>query len=363
MNIYRYKIVYNLLLIIAMLWSMPAVASLPIEQDDYSAVILAYHKIEEPLYPDLSLSEERFAQQILELTENDQYQLASLKSIVDAFQNNTPLKNNTIAISFDGPYRSSYEKAFPFLIKHQIPFTIFVSPQLIESDRPNTINWDELSALLNRHDFIDIGVLPYRFDKLISQSDEVIQQNITQSLTILENKIDQFARSEAIYSYPFGEYTTNYRDVVKELSLRGAVTLSSGVAHSNIDLYQIPRFAMTDSYGTIERFRTIINAAPLPVSNWTPQPFFKHLDNINIKQISFSVTDNIKSLDLLRCFVSGQNTPHIYINEDKNDVTLSLDEPLSSGRTRINCTMPGPHVDNILNVPRYRWHGMLYSLD
>ena len=397
-----------------------AQASLPIAQDEQSAVILAYQKIDEDQYPETSLSADKFEAHMEELL-NGGYTILGLDDVLRHFESSAPesLPPMPIVITFDGPYRSAYKKAFPILIKHRIPFTIFVAPQLMDSTRPTTLRWEELRELTKKHDFITIGLHPYFYTRLHTKSPSTIKEELKKAEAILELEIgdsmingygeadiDDGERRNArqyngkkttprlnnnpkpvqgnrglIFAYPFGAYSAHYVEAVKDSGFKAAVTLSSGVAYKGMNRFEIPRFAMTDRYGRIERFRTVVNAAPLPVEGWV-LPSIKDMSGMN--KISFEVSPDIMSLDLLRCFVSGQGKPKMSVaskrvdNEEgitapndrfqygfkhKNIVTLKLAEPLRSGRTRVNCTMPGPANEDLLGVQRYRWFGMLYSLE
>jgi hypothetical protein len=168
-----------------------------------------------------------------------------------------------------------------------------------------------------------------------------------------------------MFAYPFGEYSTAYQDIVRKAGFDAALTLSSGAAYQGIDLYDIPRFAMTERYGNIERLRMVMRAAPLPISDWSPSDLYirDHPETTLPKSFSFKIAQDIRSLDLLRCYISGQSVPEISVEQETNKVTLTLQEPLSAGRVRVNCTMPGPAVSDVLAPQRYRWHGRLYTID
>lgn len=339
-------------------------ASLPIEADKHAAVILAYQKIDAPLSEDTSLSADQFQAQMTEILTGG-YVVMPLDEVVRHFQEGEELPLRSVAITFDGPYRSAYDEAFPLLIKHRLPFTIFVSPQLMNSPRPNTVGWDELRSLAAKYDFISFGLHPYYYKRMASETRASISASLNTAQKRFAREMGNLRPVPSLFAYPFGAYSMPYRDSVAEGRFEAAFTLSSGVAHKEIDFMQLPRFAMTDTYGALERFRMILNAAPLPVSDWQPAAFYRlEQDNPPIDTISFQITQAITALDLLQCFVSGQDKPVMQMHDTpRNLVILKLHQPLESGRTRINCTMPAPPSDDILDPPRYRWHGMLYSIE
>lgn len=349
--------------LICVLHTGNAFAGLPITADKKAAVILAYQKIDDTVAVDTSLSLEKFKAHIDELT-NGSYNVMPLATIIEHYKNNTPLPEHSVAITFDGPYRSAFAKAFPVLIQKHVPFTVFISPQLMNSARPGTVDWTELKDMAQRYDFVDFGLHPFIYTRLTGQSKASILSNLkTAQKSFAENMPRQPMPS--VFAYPFGAYNKDYRAAVVEAGFNAALTQSSGVSYAGMDIYGLPRFALTDTYGAIERFRMIVNAAPLPLYNWKPDAFMQKIKNQDIKTISFEASKDLNSVDLLNCFVSGQDIPDIHSELTPNSilVTLSLHAPLEEGRTRINCTMPGPSAKNILDTPIYRWHGMLYDLE
>lgn len=351
-----------------------SLASLPIKADETAAVILQYQKIGEDTAPETSLKLSQFEAHIEEINQGGYHPMA-FSDLLDAYQNGENLSPKSIIITFDGPYRSAYDKAFPLLIKHKIPFTIFISPELVGSSAPRTIGWARLQSLA-RFDFVEFGLHPSSYTRLANKSVEQITQSLKQARKLFQANMNRDFTN--VFAYPFGEYTKEYMDAVREAGFDAATTLSSGVSYSGINMYQLPRFAMTERYGAVERFRMVTHAAPLPTNSWSPDSNVIHAhapsqestekpdsllhQETAINTISFQVDSSITSTDLVRCYVSGQDMPKITTDGNKNLVILNLEEALPQGRTRINCTMPGPSNDDILSEPVYRWYGTLYTV-
>lgn len=337
----------------------PAQASMPIVQDEKSAVILAYQRIGEDTVPDISLKTDQFREQVEEIVSGG-YNVLTFGDLINDLTGGVATPGKSIVITFDGPFRSAFDNAFPILIEHKIPFTIFLTPQLLEDGSPQSVSWDDITALA-RHDFISFGLHPYAYARLGDQPEATIAQNLHMAIDSFVAHLPDHAI--AGFSYPFGEFSDAYIAALESTGFRAAVTSSSGVSYAGIDMMRLPRFVMTENYGQIDRFRMVANAAPLPTANWSPQNTLIPLSPSDgvLDTLSFQVTDALPSLDLMRCYVSGQDAPHIE-HDRHNLVVLKLAQPLTEGRIRVNCTMPGPQPDDILEAPRYRWYGQLYAI-
>jgi len=352
-------------------------------------VILAYQRIGEDTQPEISLKTEQFEEHIHELI-NGGYTVLPMEQMIDHYRAGTPTPAKSVVISFDGPFKSAFDHAFPVLIRHKIPFTVFITPQLMDSERPYSASWDDVRGLA-RYDFVSFGLHPYEYGRLSGLSKDRIAANLKQSRAAFESQLSE--RTPVAFAYPFGEFTADYVEAVRSIGFDAAVTASSGVSYGGMDMMRLPRFVMTEGYGEIDRFRMVVNAAPLPTVHWSPEnTVIPRLDGIlpahdegemsddidgdtetlttleqsatpitDIDTLSFQVSESIASLDLLRCYVSGQETPKIE-HDAQNLVVIHLKQPLGEGRFRVNCTMPGPPSADVLDAPRYRWYGQLYSV-
>ena len=75
----------------------------------------------------------------------------SLDELVERVKNNDKFAPKTVAITFDGAWVNSYTNAFPVLMKHRIPATVFIATGFVGT---LDMYWDEkLSvALVYLHD-------------------------------------------------------------------------------------------------------------------------------------------------------------------------------------------------------------------
>jgi len=109
------------------------------------AIVLVYHRIgARSLDPwHLTIDPEIFSGQ-METLARDRSPL-SLADIVEGFEKRL-LPERAVAVTFDDGYADNLEFAAPILLEHDIPATLFVATDLIDSGGP--LWWDELASLL-----------------------------------------------------------------------------------------------------------------------------------------------------------------------------------------------------------------------
>ena len=54
------------------------------------------------------------------------------------------------------------------------------------------------------------------------------------------------------FSYPFGEYSMEFKNLIKSLGFKYAFGQHSGVIDETKDFYELPRFPINEKYGEIK---------------------------------------------------------------------------------------------------------------
>lgn len=329
-------------------WAFPC----PAADDSSSAVILAYHRIGEDAHPDSNLRAGQFFEQVQELTDGS-YTILPLPEIIRALKNGESLPPHAVAITFEGAYRSAYVNAIPLLLEKNIPFTVFYAAGHADNKDEQHMNWNELRNL-KKNPFVTLGILPASYMHMADASREELLAQINKAR--LRHR-DEFSDEAKIFSYPFGEYSLNFKNIITEQNFDAAFGLHSGSIAASSDFMALPRFTMTEIYGDLERFRLVANALPLLAQDIEPAD---PLLTTSMPAIGFSVSSALaSSLADLSCFISGQTQPGIEIL-GKTRVELRLVEPLAEERIRVNCTMPDQQQTQDPNEPQsWRWFGML----
>jgi peptidoglycan/xylan/chitin deacetylase (PgdA/CDA1 family) len=82
-----------------------------------------------PLDPNGFVRPKTFEKQMLYLAK--QCRLISLNDLIERIDNQKPILDKTVIVTFDGGYRDNYDNAFPILQNHKIPCTIFLPTAFI----------------------------------------------------------------------------------------------------------------------------------------------------------------------------------------------------------------------------------------
>lgn len=346
---YLYRRLFFLACFLVSLNTESAQAS-EISSDNSAVVIYAYQRIGEDSMPHASLSTDLFTAQLAELKRGN-YIVKPLGEVVAALRNGGTLPHKTIAITFDGAYRSTLEKAIPLLDQEGYPYTVFFSSENIDANAASSMTWDDLRKLSKKKN-AELGIMPAFYAHMVGNT---MAANVASINKALGRYREEIGGQPAYFAWPYGEYSLALKSKLAEYPFTAALTYHAGVAHEKSDMLALPRFIMNDLVGDIERFKQTASALPLPVSDISPEdPVLKN----NPPMIGFTVTPEIKSLGKLACFVSSQGK--IKINRVAgNRVELRPETPFSDRRTRINCTLPDD-----LEIPgedtHWRWLGFVY---
>ncbi len=321
------------------------------DYDDKSAVIFTYFAVGNDDAPSASITTDQFRQQIEELTTGG-YTVKPMPDIIDAFAAGKSLPPRTVALTFDGADRSILNDAVPLLKEKELPFTVFVPADKVASGKPPFMTWDDLRDL-KKTGLATFGLHPSSYAVLDDVSETDIKRQINNSLAAIRKELDMDA---TLLAYPYGEYNTSIKNIVKTMGLKAAFGQQSGVAWAGDDRFALPRFTLTERYGDMDRFMMTANALPLPVTDISPTN--PHLTTLS-PAIGFTVPDALaKSLKSMSCFSSSDEKPKLEIIN--NRVELRLEKPFMEDRPRINCTMPV--ATSAGEDPRWRWFGMLYTV-
>jgi peptidoglycan/xylan/chitin deacetylase (PgdA/CDA1 family) len=303
------------------------------------AVILMYHRFGEDLLPSTNIRLDQFDAHLEKLS-NGNYSVWPLAKIVDHLQNDLPLPDRTVAITIDDAYLSVFTEAWPRLKAKGFPFTVFVATDPIDRNHRGYMSWDQLRQL--QADGVGIGSQtashPHMHLSSLADIDAELQNSNQRFLTELGLRPNLFA-------YPYGEYNLAVIERVKAADFIAGFGQNSGIAHGYDGYFELPRFAMNEKYGTMDRLTLAIDGLPLKANQILPADV---VIAKNPPDFGFTLAPEIATKNQLRCF----NTTYdqLQISRLGPRAEVRFPGPLPSGRARVNCTMPGPDG-------RWRWFG------
>ncbi|MDA0708215.1 MAG: polysaccharide deacetylase family protein [Proteobacteria bacterium] len=316
-------------------------------EDEDSAIIIMYHRFGEEKYPATNIQLDQFDLHIAELLK-DQYNIVSLKVIVDALKNGKKLPERTVAITIDDGFLSIYKEAWPRLKKADLPFTLFLSTDPINDQLEDYMTWDQVREMAN-DPLVDIGHHGHSHDHLLDLSDVEVATDITLANQTYQNELGFIPD---LFAYPFGEFSEKLIDLISPFNFTAAFGQYSSPANSNRNIMALPRFAFNEAYSDTDRFKLILNARALPVKDILPR--LSVLEN-NPPVVGFTVNEEINGLNNLSCFPSHMDEPATVNLIGDTRVEIRFDIPFPEGRQRINCTMLGPDT-------RWYWFGMPFFI-
>lgn len=310
-----------------------------------SAVIFAYRHFGDETDSTMTIALEQFEAHLQELRGGG-YVVLPVPEIIAALRAGKPLPDRTVGITIDDAHISVYTEAWPRLRAAGLPFTLFVWTDPVERGDPSAMSWSQIRELAAAG--VTIGNLTVSHAHMTEQDRAYNIGQIQRAQTQLREAVGE---TPTLFAYPYGEYTRAVRDLVESAGFIGAFGLQSGVAHAQADLLTLPRFTLTDAFGSTERFRLAAQALPLLVSDVTPEDT---MADGNPPHFGFTVDPTMGDIDQLACFASGLGRAQLE-NIGGRRVEARLGEPLPSGRARINCTLPGAEG-------RWRWFGIQLSI-
>ena len=129
------------------------------------------------------------------------------------------------------------------------------------------MNWDQIIEI-SKSEIVEIGNHSHSHEYLVDESPEFIKKDILKSIEIFEKKL---GKNSEFFSYPFGEYSLEFKKVIKDLGFKYAFGQHSGVIDETKDLWELPRFPINEKYGEINRFKTLMKTLPLKYKNIFPK--------------------------------------------------------------------------------------------
>jgi len=189
------------------------------------------------------------------------------------------LKDNyekNILITFDDGYEGVYNYVFPILKKYGFSAIIFLTTGYIgkynnwdnsPGPRFRHLSWHQIIEMSNNGiEFASHGVNHFF---LTNQSNKIVKYELETSKKNIEDKL---GKPVCFFSYPYGNYSDNIINLVKEAGYDAAFSLNPIFLSKNNgnNLYELPRFAIY-CIDTMSAFKTKIGDSSGDVSLYIQQ--------------------------------------------------------------------------------------------
>jgi peptidoglycan/xylan/chitin deacetylase (PgdA/CDA1 family) len=302
--------------------------------DQLDAVIMIYHRFGEDGIPLTNIRTDQFKFQLDELVAGG-YSVLPLSEIFSAFQSGRALPAKTVAITIDDAYQSFATTGWPMLKARGFPATLFVATDPVDQGLPGYLTWDALRALAD--DGVAIGHHGAAHMHMVDEGVEAARADI---LRASDRFREELGAVPDLFAWPYGEYGPELETMLREMGFKGAVAQYSGVAAAWDNQFSLPRFPFNENYATEDRFRLIAPARALPISDVVPRGPILQPDS-PAPAYGFSLMMDIPGLSALACYPSHSQQAQIE-NLGNRRIEVRIDKPFPPGRSRINCTLPGP---------------------
>jgi peptidoglycan/xylan/chitin deacetylase (PgdA/CDA1 family) len=304
-------------------------------------VILSYSRFNDDTSAS-SITADQFEAHLAELSAGN-YAVWPLSRLVDALTAGRTVPERTVVITLDEAHRSAYDVALPLLRRYDFPATLFITTDTVDRAGPESLTWDQISQMARSG--VELGNQSASHPHLLGQDRAYVMGQFARAG---ERIRAETGISPTVAAYPYGEFSDEVQDILRSLGYRAAVGQQSGVAHARGDFFAMPRFAMNDTLGSLDRFRLAVQALPLLVADVTPGDM--RLTQ-NPPSVGFTLDPMMGDLRQLACFLSGVGRVDMQELGERR-VELRFSDPLPAGRSRLNCTLPA-------GEGRWRWFGLM----
>lgn len=232
--------------------TVPAESDEPVESEadlTKDIPILMYHHLSEnEKISSVTIRPESFKNQMKAL-KAEGYNTISPSQLEAYINEEKPLPENPIMITFDDGYYSNYKYAYPVLKALDMKATIFVIADMCQVRKCYSppLGWDKVEEM-HKSGLISFGSHTFNMHKhsLDSQkkgeSLEEYKERLRNDLEKSKNLIEAHTGTESIaISYPRGKYNETVLQVVEELGFELGFSTKEGIAGYDSDPLQLER--------------------------------------------------------------------------------------------------------------------------
>lgn len=311
-------------------------------------VCFIYHRFGDGRYPSTNTPVADFEAHLAYLAKHH-YQVLSFSEAIDYLNSSKPAQK-TAVITIDDGYKTFFTRGLPLLKKYGMPATLFINTKSV-GNGVDFMTWDDMKGCMksgieignhtHTHAFFLNEPAATRYDtfrKEIRLSQEIIQENLNVTPTV--------------FTYPYGEFDLKMKAIAEEAGFKAAAAQRSGVLYTGSDLFQCPRFPMSEAYSAKEKFAEKAAMAPLKVKHQEPADFILPANHQPVLALTFDA-ENLR-LDQLQCFVQGDKCTLHMVDKKKVTITIQSATKINS-RRRTLYTVTAPDKSGVWHWYSHLW--------
>lgn len=207
------------------------------------------------------ISVEQFSEQMKYLSDNG-YTTISMEQMYGFLYNNEKLPLKSVLITFDDGYYSNYLYAYPILKEYGFKASFFIITSVV-SEEERVFDPDAFTMLDRKSMEASKDVFTYYSHT--DNTHEVVKD--TSGFVFYDNdfitgdilKSFEMTDDTLAFAYPYGIYTDEKIEILKNLDVKLCFTTKTGSVTINNDPYLLPRWVVYPSYN-IKKFAQILNS-------------------------------------------------------------------------------------------------------
>ena len=226
-----------------------------INEKNIEIPIFVYHNIvdneSEVQFDYMQTTAETFEKQIIGL-KNMGYDFITYDDLQKYANNQKKLKKHSCIITFDDGYEGVYENAYPIAKKYNIPITIFVITDNMET--AGVLTWQQVIEMQSSG-IVTIASHSTNHPEFTNLSVEEAVMDVNTSYSIIEEKVGK--QNTKIFTYPYGLYKDEQVDSLKNSGYIQNLTDNKINESKNLDMARLHRcYPLSDS--PIKMFAKIV---------------------------------------------------------------------------------------------------------
>lgn len=323
-----------LLTLILLVLTTPAVTA----ADYFHAFI--YHRFGDDRAPSTNVSLAEFASQLRYLHDNG-YNVLPLGEAVRRLKTGADFPEHCVVLTVDDAYSTFLAGAMPLLRQYRYPITLFVSTDMV--GRRGYLTWNELRQLAAEGVEIGNHTATHNslVDRLSGESPQQWRVRIKGDLQRAQEAVKrELGITPTLFAYPYGEYSLETIELVREFGFAAALGQHTGVVGRSANLLTLPRTPLTGRFASTANMMDKLKFRPLPVRRISPDD--EILDNSTPPRLVLEILDPAIDPARISFFVNGQpGTPPRRVEGGAQRIEVQSTTPMTNRRDKYTLTVPG----------------------
>jgi peptidoglycan/xylan/chitin deacetylase (PgdA/CDA1 family) len=305
-----------------------------------AAVILQYHHVSADTPSSTSVTPAEFKAQLQHL-KDQKLKVVPLDRLIGQLQRGEALADDEVAITFDDGFANVFTTARPLLKAFGYPYTMFLSPALIDQQQGPVLTWPQVKTM-QQEGVIIANHSSYHHRLAVPQPGESKAQwraRVKADILLAEQQLEQqLGVKRKWLAYPYGDFSAELEQLVSELGFIG-IGQQSGAVGPGVSLTRIPRYPSSSQFAALKHFMPKLKTLALPVTDYSKA---NPVSSVNPPTLQLTVNTADFATDRLQCFFNGKAIPLQIIAQQGQQLTFSTkaDTPLKLAHNRYNCTAP-----------------------